>query len=74
MPHEKLSVEESVALFTRDGAYGSFEEGIKGIISQDYLADFVVLDEDPWLVDPDNIRDIQIAMTVIDGKICYTNL
>ena len=71
-PQEKLTVEEAVALFTRDGAYGSFEENSKGMIRLGYLADFVVLDHDPWTVNPENLDKIRVVETIIDGKTCYT--
>jgi predicted amidohydrolase YtcJ len=71
-PQEKLTVEEAVALFTRDGAYASFEENSKGMIRPGYLADFVVLDQDPWTVNPENLDKIHVISTIIDGKTCYT--
>ncbi len=71
MPQEKLSVDEAVALYTRDGAFGSFEESYKGQIKPEYLADYVVLNQDPWQIEPDAIKDIQVLMTIIDGEICF---
>ena len=71
-PHEKLTLEESVALFTRDAAFGSFEEDCKGIIREGYLADFVVLESDPWDTAPERLNEIKVAMTIIDGKVCFT--
>jgi predicted amidohydrolase YtcJ len=71
-PAEKLTIEEATALFTRDGAFGSFEEAIKGTIQPGRLADFVILDSDPWQVDPDRLDKIQVAATIIDGKLCYS--
>ncbi len=71
-PQEKLNIEEATALYTRDGAYGSFEENIKGTIQAGRLADFVVLDADPWHVEPDQLDKIQVVSTIIGGQIGYT--
>lgn len=70
-PEQKLSVEEAVALYTRDGAYLSFEEESKGTLEAGKLADFVVLDQNIFEVRPEKIREIRVLMTVVGGKIVY---
>ena len=35
------------------------------------LADFVVLGEDPFAVDPAVIKDISVDMTVVGGRMVY---
>ena len=35
------------------------------------LADFVVLSEDPHTIDPEKIKDIKIARTVVGGNTVY---
>ncbi len=69
---EKLSVEEAIDIYTKGGAYASFEEDEKGIIEEGKLADLVVLSDNPIKVDPDRIKDIEIEMTIVGGKIVYT--
>jgi len=71
LPEEKLSVDEALKLFTIEGAYASFEEDIKGSLEVGKLADLVVLKEDIYSVAPDRIKDIEVSMTIIDGKIVY---
>ena len=55
-------------IYTLNGARAAFEENIKGSISLNKLADFVVLDQDITKVDPFEIKDIKIVQTVIGGK------
>ncbi len=45
-PQERLTVDQAVYLYTRGGAYQSFEENIKGMIAPGYLADLAVLSQD----------------------------
>jgi len=71
LPEEKLTVMEAIKLYTIGSAYTTFEEDIKGTITPGKLADLVVLGADPTQVTPDEIRDIPIEMTVIDGKVVY---
>ncbi|MGI5838347.1 MAG: amidohydrolase [bacterium] len=72
LPEQKLPAAEALKLFTINGAYGSFEEDSKGSIRPGKLADFVVLDQDPTAIPGENIRDTQIAMTIVDGQIKYS--
>lgn len=70
-PDQCLTVEEALALFTTGGAYASFEEGRKGTLTPGKLADFVVLDADPLAVDPEDIKQIRVEATYLDGQQVY---
>lgn len=70
-PSEKLSVEQAIRMYTADGAYSSFDEGKKGVLSEGGLADLIVLSEDPFEVAEAALRDIRVMMTVVDGEIRY---
>ena len=72
LPHEAFDLQEALDSYTAAGAYASFEEGIKGRIQPGMLADFVVLGEDPFAVDPAAIKDISVDMTVVGGRMVYS--
>ena len=55
-------------IYTRNGAYASFEEGQKGSIEVGKLADLVVLESDPTAIDPFGIKDITVARTILGGR------
>ncbi len=42
---EAVSVEMAIAFYSRDAAYASFEENVKGTISPGQVRDLVILDE-----------------------------
>jgi predicted amidohydrolase YtcJ len=69
--NQRVTVDEALRIATLNGAYGSFEEAIKGSISAGKLADFVMLEKDPHDVDPDQIKDIKVVRTVVGGKTMY---
>lgn len=71
MPKEQLSVYDAVKLFTLGSAYASFDEHKKGAIARGMLADMVVLSEDIFKVNPDNIKDIKVETTIVGGQIRY---
>jgi predicted amidohydrolase YtcJ len=69
--NQRISVEEALRVNTLNGAYNSHEEGNKGSISAGKLADFVVLTEDPYTIDQEKIKDIEIFRTVVGGTVMY---
>jgi len=72
-PSETIPVEEALRMFTINAAYTEFEEANKGSIEPGKLADLVVLERDPLSVKPEEIKDIGVVMTIIDGEIAYKN-
>jgi predicted amidohydrolase YtcJ len=69
--NQKISVAEAIRVYTLNGAHASFEEGIKGSITLDKLADYIMLAADPHTVDPNTIKDIKIVRTVTGGQTVY---
>lgn len=70
--NQRISLEEAFKMYTIYAAYASFDEDIKGSLTVGRLADMVVLEEDPWSIDPDGISQIEIDMTIVGGKIVYS--
>ncbi len=70
-PSQKLTVEEAVHAYTVGSAYASFEENIKGSLEIGKMADFVVLSDDIFHINPNTIADVCVDLTVFDGRIVY---
>lgn len=70
-PEEAMSLEEALLSYTAEGAYASFEEGFKGRIAPGMAADFVVLTEDPFCVDAQELHRICTLLTVLGGRVVY---
>ncbi len=66
--NQKVTVDEALKIATVNGAWASKEEHLKGSITAGKLADFVMLERDPHDVNPDEIKSITIARTVVGGK------
>ncbi|WP_369902280.1 amidohydrolase [Bacillus manliponensis] len=71
MPEEKLTVFEAVSLFTTGSAYTIGRENERGKIVKGYDADFTVIDRDLFEVEEEEIRDVEVVMTVVDGEVVY---
>ena len=67
LPHEALTPDEALRLFTSCGAYASFEESVKGRIAPRRFADFTVLGEDPRTVEPARIHAIPVRGVYLAG-------
>jgi predicted amidohydrolase YtcJ len=70
-PEQKLTLEEALAGYTRNGAYAEFAEGIKGTVTPGKLADLVVLDRNILKVPPEQIADARVKLTILDGEIIF---
>ena len=71
IPEQKISVEETVRAFTAGSAYAEFQENIKGTLEPGKLADFVIVSDDIFTIDPVRIRDAKILVTVVDGRVVF---
>lgn len=70
-PHERVSAERALRLWTIDNARLAFEEQHKGTLTVGKLGDLVVLDSDPLAVPPETIKAIGVEMTVMGGRVTY---
>ncbi len=71
LPEQAFSVQEALDSYTIRSAEASFEEGHKGRIAPGYLADFVVLDGNPFETDPDSLKDIPVHATYLSGSCVF---
>lgn len=70
-PSQRISVAQAMKICTVNGAYASMEENIKGSLTPGKLADLVILGADPHDIPPDEIKNISVLRTIVDGKTVY---
>lgn len=66
-----LDRQTALKLWTKGSAWFSGESSVKGALKQGELADLVVLSDDYFSIDPEEIKNIESVMTVLGGKIVY---
>lgn len=71
VPAERITVREAVHAYTVGSAYAECAETMKGTLVEGMLADFVVLSDDLWQIDPTTINLTQIGATVVGGAVQY---
>ena len=68
---ERLSVGEAIDMFTRGAAYASFLEGRLGQLEPGFEADLVVVDQNPFDIDPEELYDTSVLMTISRGLVVF---
>jgi predicted amidohydrolase YtcJ len=71
-PHEALTMDEAIRIYTQGAAYLSFDESHNGTIEPGKRGDFTVMAADPRDVAPEAVPDIPFVMTVVDGEIVWS--
>ena len=70
-PDQRLRLEELLLGYTRDAAYAEFQEHQKGQLKEGYLADIVLLSEDIFQTQPEELKDITALLTMVNGEIVH---
>jgi predicted amidohydrolase YtcJ len=66
---QTISVMQGLRMMTIESAYAMHTEEQLGSIKAGKTADLVVLSDNPFTVEPDDIKTIKALLTMIDGKI-----
>jgi len=71
-PQERVSREQAIAGFTTGAAYAAFAEDRLGSLMPGMRADFILIDTDPLLASPQEIRAIKVEETWVGGRPAWT--
>ncbi|MBS1882162.1 MAG: amidohydrolase [Actinobacteria bacterium] len=70
-PGERITLAEAIRTYTINPAWQDFAEGWKGSLEVGKVADLCVLEQDLEAIDPHEIADVDVAMTMIDGEVAF---
>jgi predicted amidohydrolase YtcJ len=70
-PKQALTLDQMLAGYTRNAAYGEFMEDRLGTLQAGKLADMIVLSQDLYKVPPDSITKTKVLLTMVGGKIVW---
>jgi predicted amidohydrolase YtcJ len=71
LPHERMSVHDALVAFTMGSAFVNHQEKETGSIEVGKLADLVAVDRNLFEAEP--IGETEVVLTLIHGKLVYTN-
>ena len=67
-PEQRLALDEALQGFTQGPAYAAGLENKLGTLREGFLADLIVLEQDPFECHPSEILQIKPMATMVDGK------
>jgi len=70
-PHEAVSRAEALRTFTVAGTWLTREEDLKSTIEVGKVADLAVLDRDYFSVPDEEIKDIEVDLTIVAGQVMW---
>lgn len=70
-PEERMSVEDAIDAYTISTSFGEGHEEIKGRLKKGYVADFVVLSDDIFTIEPSKIKDLYAVESYVGGESIY---
>lgn len=71
VPEEKIPLEEALRAYTSANAWAGFQDDRLGMLKPGYLADFVVLSENLFEIDPVEIVNVSVLRTIVGGREVY---
>jgi len=71
IPEERVDVETMLAGYTREAARVNFIEGETGTLAVGKAADLVVLGRDLFAIPAEEIGEVPVLLTVLEGEIIY---
>ncbi len=74
LPQERIDLPLALAAFTINAAYINSQEDSTGSIEVGKYADLIVLDQNLFEIDPVDISETSVLMTMIEGKVVHGDL
>jgi len=67
-PDQSVSIMEALKMFTYEVAWTTFDEKERGSLEKGKIADMVILNQDPLLLDPTDLRSLKVEKLFLHGK------
>jgi len=74
LPDERIDLESALVAFTLNAAYLNKHEDETGSIEVGKLADLIVIDRNVFEIDPADISETQVLLTLFEGRPVHGDL
>jgi predicted amidohydrolase YtcJ len=71
LPDQRITLEQAIRGYTMGGAIAAGREKTEGSIEAGKLADLILLSQDLFKVDPNQIGETKVLMTMAGGEVVY---
>ena len=68
---QELTPFHALRMYTEGSAYAGFLEHVLGSIKIGKYADMVLVDKNPLIVEPDELKDLRVVMTILSSEIVW---
>jgi predicted amidohydrolase YtcJ len=68
-----IMTHEVLAGYTRGAAYAAGAVGLQGVLEPGAYADFAVWTKDPFHIAPEELLDLEVSATVVNGEVVFEN-
>lgn len=72
MPQEAITIQEAFQAYTYEVSYQAFADHQWGTLAAGMNADFIVLDTNPFAIDPHDVPKIKVLKTYRNGEAIYS--
>jgi predicted amidohydrolase YtcJ len=66
-----ITVEQALRIMTTEPAYAVSQEDYLGSLKPGKFADMIILSDNPLTIDPDDLKDLEVWMTMVGGQTEY---
>jgi predicted amidohydrolase YtcJ len=66
-----ITVERALRMMTFESAYAVSQEDVLGTLEPGKFADLIILSDNPLTVDPGSLKDLEVWMTMVGGRVEY---
>jgi len=73
-PEQRITLEQAIEAFTINAAFVNKQEDRTGSIEKGKLADLIVLDRNLFEIEPTQISEARVVLTLFEGKPVYGDL
>jgi predicted amidohydrolase YtcJ len=71
VPEQCITVAQAIAGYTTGAAYSGHREMREGSLEPGKLADLIFLSQNPFEVDPHELRKTEVVLTMVGGRVVY---
>ena len=72
MPEQAITIQEAFQAYTHEVAYQAFQESSWGTLAPGFSADFIILDKNPFEIDPHDVTSMSVLVTYRNGEAIYS--
>ena len=71
VPQERISLQDAIAGYTIGAAFAGHRERTEGSLEPGKLADLIVLNQDLFKIEPNEIGKTEVLLTMVGGNVVY---